>query len=217
METTTNHLLAALSGKDIFTLTFLLVGSLLAIVWRNFLIVFLHKAREMMVSRDWRTFDAENAHSGTRLYLFLSIVSLTSVSVLIYQVIGYVEESRVSILLIVAALAALHFLRFFLTKMLEIIFSLPGAFIIWAESYSWIHFIIGVLLFPLAVIMTYAPETAFSVCINLVLVLFLMGELLLIYRLVVVFYNGLGSLYYLFLYLCTLEILPLLIVFKLLF
>ncbi|MDA3853573.1 MAG: DUF4271 domain-containing protein, partial [Bacteroidales bacterium] len=77
-------------------------------------------------------------------------------------------------------------------------------------------FVSGVLYFPLAILMTYSPESTFSICTNIALVVFILGEMLFFYRLFSVFYAGIASLFYLFLYLCALEVLPLLIVFRIL-
>lgn len=189
---------------------------LLATVWRNFLIVFVHKTREMVLVHDWRTFDAENANSGLRLRLSLILINLSSVSIFIYQVVKHSTSIELPYWYIVVALFAVHFIRIVVTKFLEIVFNLRGIYEMWVESYTWIHYILGVLFFPLAVLMTYSPELTFSFCANFALVIFVLGEILLFYRLFSVFYNGMASLFYLFLYLCTLEIIPLLTMYRIL-
>jgi cell division protein FtsL len=75
--------------NDVFTIAFLMLALLLASVWRNFLIVFVHKAREMVLSHDWRSFEAENANYGPRLRLSLVVVSLGSASIFAYQLVRF--------------------------------------------------------------------------------------------------------------------------------
>lgn len=200
--------------NDLFSVAFFALALLLAMVWRNFLIVFVHKTREMLFSHDWRSFEAENANSGPRLRIALTIITLSSVSIFLYQFIKISGGPDISLWLIALALFGIHFFRMVVTKFIEFVFKLRGMYEIWVESYSWIHYIIGVLFFPLAVLMTYSPEMSYAICGNLALAFFILGEFLLFYRFIVVFYNGIASLFYLFLYLCTLEILPLLTVFR---
>jgi len=169
-----------------------------------------------MLSRDWRTFEAENVNSGPRLQIILFIVYLATIPIFVYHVFNYMSWPLVPIWHLSAILLGLHVLRNVLTKFFEFVFNLKGVYQIWLESYSWIHFTLGVLFFPLAVLVTYSPEVTISFCANLALILFLLSEMLLFYRLCVVFCNSLASLFYLFLYLCTLEIIPLLIVFRIL-
>ena len=202
--------------NDAFSIAFFLLALLLATVWRNFLIVFVHKAREMVLSHDWRSFEAENANSGPRLRLALIIINLCSVSIFLYQLIVHNTSISLPYWHLLLALFFIHFLRILLTKLLEIIFNLRGVYEMWAESYTWIHYVSGVLFFPLAILMTYSPVFTFSICTNLALAFFVLGEILLFYRLFTVFYSGIASLFYLFLYLCTLEILPLLTVYRIL-
>lgn len=202
--------------NDIFSIAFFVLALLLASVWRNFLIVFVHKAREIVLSHDLRTFEAENANSGPRLRISLIVFNLSSVSIFIYQVIKYSTHVELSYWYILLALLGIHLFRIVATKFIEFIFNLQGGYEIWVESYTWIHYIFGVLFFPLAILMTYSPEVTFSFCTNLALAFFILGEMLLFYRFFSFFYSGIASLFYLFLYLCTLEILPLLIVFRIL-
>lgn len=202
--------------NDLFSVALFSIALLLALVWRNFLIVFVHKTREMILSHDLRTFEAENANSGPRLRLSLAIISIGSIAIFLYQFISFSDGPSISVWHIVLALLGLHLGRIFLTKYIIFVFKLRGFYEIWIESYSWIHFILGVLFFPLAVLITYSPEMTYAISGNLAFVFFIIGEFLLFYRIFSVFYNGLASLFYLFLYLCTLEILPLLTVFRLL-
>lgn len=192
------------------------MAAMLALVWRSFLVVFVHKVREMVFSSDWRTFEAENAKSGTRMRFIIAIISVLSVSIYIYKFSQFIRPALVDYWAVLLALIALHTVRVVLTKWVEVLFELRGAYEIWFESYTWIHFTIGVLFFPLAVLITYSPEATFSLSAYIGIALFILGETLFVYRLFAVFYKGLASLFYLFLYLCALELMPLLTVFRLL-
>lgn len=209
-----NDLYTFFSGDDVFTLAFLGIAVLLALVWKNFLLVFIHKIRELILSKDWRSFEAENANSGPRLRLHLSVISLASVSLFLFQMIRYSGLPSVPYLQVLLFLFVMHLARILLTKSVEFVFSMRGIYEMWIESYAWIHYIMGVLFFPLVVLLTYSPSETYTSVGHAAIVVFFLAEALLFYRLFAVFYNGIVSLFYLFLYLCTLEILPVLIVLR---
>lgn len=200
-------------SNDLYTIVFIVLGILLSIIWRNFLLVIIHKIREMVLSSDLRTFEAENANSGFRMRIILSIIHLVAVSIFIDRILIQFGIDKLSDWQILIMLFSLHLLRIIITRFLSYLFSIVEMYQVWIESYSWIHYMLGLLIFPLAVLMTYSPVVTFSACANLSLIFFLLAKILLFYRITIVFYNGIHSLFYLFLYLCTLEIIPLLIVF----
>lgn len=216
LNTAIDHIVQSPLRNDVFSIAFFVLALLLATVWRNFLIVFVHKTREMVLSHDWRTFEAENASSGPRLQLTLIIILLSSVSIFLFQINRFTDARPVTFWHILLALTALHLVRLIFTKFIEVVFMQKGVYEMWVESYTWIHYILGVLFFPLAVLITYSPEATFSIVAHLAITFFILGEILFFYRLFSVFYRGIASLFYLFLYICTLEILPLLTVFRIL-
>lgn len=201
-------------GNDYYTIAFLVMGLLLALIWQNFLLVMIHKIREMVLSSDLRTFEAENANSGFKMRLILSFIHLASVSIFSYKLLLQFGVERVSYSQVLLLLFLMHALRLLATRFLAFVFSMVEMYQVWVESYSWVHYLLGLLVFPLAVLLTYSPTLTFSACANIVLVIYILAKLLLFYRLFVVFYRGIDSLFYLFLYLCTLEIIPLLIVLR---
>lgn len=200
------------TDNDFYTVVFFVMAFMLVIIWHEFLLVFVHKVREMILTSNLRTFEAENVKSGPRLHLFLVILNLASFSIFSFQLLNQFGITNVSYWLILVAFFLLHSSRLLITRFIAYVFSMQSMFQIWIESYSWVHYMLGVLFFPLAVIITYSPTVTFSFCFNLAGALFVLGEFLLFYRMFFVFYRGIVSLFYLFLYLCALEIIPLLIV-----
>ncbi len=171
----------------------------------------------MVLSNDSRSFEVENMNSGTRLRIVLMLVTLVSVSIFVFKLCVYVKYTNLFYWQVLLGVVGIHLLRILLTRFIEYVFNAKGGYEIWFDSYSWIHYSLGVIFFPLAILMTYSPSASFSICANLALIAFVLSELLFFYRLISVFYNGLVSLCYLFLYLCALEILPLLTVYRILF
>lgn len=72
----------------------------------------------------------------------------------------------------------------------------------------------GLLLFPIVVGMIYAPPASLIIFVYIGLIIMLIGVLLVLFKAFQFYFTGFSSLCYLFLYLCTLEILPILLLKK---
>lgn len=209
-------LLSSPSTNDLFTLLFLVAGILLAAIWQNFILVFIHKVRALLLSSDWRSFEVENATSGVRLRLVLMFVYLLSLSVSSFHLNNYLEARYIPFYIFPLLLFLAHLAKISMSALISYVFSCRNEFAIWVESYMWIHYIVGVVSLPLAVFLTYSPFETISFCAYFGLGVLFLAELLLIYRVAVIFNRGIVSFFYLFLYLCTLELIPLLTICRLL-
>lgn len=84
---------------------------------------------------------------------------------------------------------------------------------LWIESYFFIISIFGMLLLPFTLLTIYYDFPFYTGFIIPVFLFFLMN-LLFIYKCFSIFFNQLHGSFYLFLYFCTLEVLPFLVVWK---
>lgn len=84
---------------------------------------------------------------------------------------------------------------------------------VWIKSYFLIISMFGVLLFPASLLLIFLNLSAFYCCIFFAF-LFVLANFLLLYKAFCTFFKGLHGLFYLFLYFCTLEIFPILIIWK---
>lgn len=210
------YVLSHHSDNDLFTYLFMGVSVLLALIWRDFLVMLVHKVRELFLSSDWRSFQAENSKTGSKLRIFLAIINLLSVSILLFQLGAFYLESSPPYLVLLIGVAIVHLVRIIISALVNYIFTLQEAFNIWLDTYGWIHSICGVIALPISILLTYSPMFTIEFSTYFILICFILAESLLIYRLVTVFYTGIVSFLYLFLYLCTLEILPILWAYRLL-
>ena len=82
-----------------------------------------------------------------------------------------------------------------------------------AKSFTLDYFVLiallGLMFLPISLGIVYYPEIPSFVWIGLVVFIALIVLLILFIKLLQFFYSGFGSLFYIFLYLCTSEILPL--------
>ena len=84
---------------------------------------------------------------------------------------------------------------------------------LWIDSYFFIISIVGMLLLPVTLLIVYC-DFPYYLSVLLPAILFFLMNLYFIYRCFSIFFSQLHGLCYLFLYFCTLEVLPFLLVWK---
>lgn len=84
---------------------------------------------------------------------------------------------------------------------------------LWTDAYFFILSIFGMLLLPVTLLAVYG-NLPFHLSIIIPVFLFFLMNLIFIYKCFSIFFSRLHGSFYLFLYFCTLEILPLLVVWK---
>lgn len=158
----------------------------------------------------------------SRTSILLTLLFLSVVSVFIYQSISYLRlapafpvNEFIIFLIIFLVLALAYFIKITFVKLCGYIFNLEGLFKEYIFSLFIFNEILGLFLLP--VIISFAFVTLFNLQYIFLAGVCLIG-LVLVARLLWVTYNGMStagiSKSYLFLYLCALEILPLLVLIK---
>ena len=84
---------------------------------------------------------------------------------------------------------------------------------VWIENYFFIFAIFGMILLPVTLCVIYC-NLPFQLCKIIPLFLLFLALLILIYKGFCIFFSHLHGVFYLFLYFCTLEIIPLLVAWK---
>lgn len=85
---------------------------------------------------------------------------------------------------------------------------------IFIKGYFTIIFGLGIAIFPIVVGLVYIPDSFFIPFLVIGLILVVATYLLVLYKIIQIFLANFYSLFYIILYLCTLEILPILIVLR---
>ncbi len=116
----------------------------------------------------------------------------------------------------IIALGLLLFLslKLLLFKFLGYIFFDRNHTEIFTRGYFTILFALGGALIPVDIALVYMPQIFHTTIIIIGLLLFVAAALLIFYKIIQIFLDRIASLFYIMLYLCTLEILPILIVLK---
>lgn len=84
---------------------------------------------------------------------------------------------------------------------------------LWLESYFFVISIFGMLLLPVTLLIIYG-DFPFYISVIIPVFLFFLMNLFFVYKCFSIFFNQLHGWFYLFLYFCTLEVLPFLVVWK---
>jgi len=155
---------------------------------------------------------------GERITLGLSFIYYSTISIFVYEL--FIEFSTIPFALNIYSFTAFIFVSLLLFRLIKsgiviilgIVFNTKDSAHLYQLNSLLFNHIHGTILFPL-IIIAFFWESRIFVIISIII-----SSLLIIYRLYRGILTGLANknynLFYLFLYLCTLEILPFLILFK---
>lgn len=206
-------------NNDWITIILLLILVLFASIRNSYSKYMTHLFQSVVnYSTSFRMFREKNypvLHGAYRLELYFYI----TISVFLYQVFAYFQLSffRHGILFFMIC-AAVVFAYFFGKKM---VYQLLGSMFEGKQTTSELLFnldnfnrVSGLFLFPIIALITFYPfeNLLFPVVLGIITVA--VFYLLLLQRGILILLKKQFSLFYLFLYLCTLEFLPLLLIFK---
>lgn len=143
----------------------------------------------------------------------LSLLSLFSLSLFVYlaytEFFGVKSESHFLALAVTFGLVSSFFLfKDLMSALLGYVFFSREHTLVWIRSYTYILALLGLALFPVNLCMSFASAAVVSVAVWIGLFMVLISALLFLYKLNMLFFSGAFSIFYLILYLCTLEILP---------
>ncbi len=153
-----------------------------------------------------------------RLLLILQTCILTGLLFLNYNINRHAVDSTQSNVLIyllcyTAILLIFLLLKWALYQFINWIFFDNTKNQMWIQSYFFILSILGIVYFPLALIAVYCNSSAPISEIGSLLA-FVFMNFLLFYKSFSIFFNNMHGFFYLIVYFCTLEILPILILWK---
>ncbi|MDR1679512.1 MAG: DUF4271 domain-containing protein [Prevotellaceae bacterium] len=139
-----------------------------------------------------------------------------SVSLFLYSLFFYARNTCELYYLGLFAIATLAFIgiKLLIFKVIGFIFFEQNLSRLFIKSYFSILFGLGLLLFPLTVGLIYMPPSLHQSFLILALFLCIVAFFLMIYKTLQIFLHKYSSFFYIMLYLCALEILPILIVLK---
>lgn len=109
--------------------------------------------------------------------------------------------------LFTACAIAFYFLQFALYYVLGFVFGDALSTRLWISGYKASQALLGLLLFPVVVVLLVYPSTL-EITLSIAVILYIMARLVFIYKGFRIFFNNLQSVLYFILYLCAVEIVP---------
>lgn len=163
-------------------------------------------------------FGDDTAKSFTSDVVF-SLIHLMVLGLFIYQVLYYIGvKSGIPLFFYcILGLLTVHIIKYGLNKLFTYVFFDSQMYNEWKQSYNFNNYLLGILFIPLVLGMVYGTERIFEICLASGFFIFIILLFFYAYRLFIIFFNNVASLLYLILYLCALEIVPLMIGYKLVF
>lgn len=202
-----------------------LIGTLLLGLFLLFIIAFnlaksfhLETLRNFFRDKDRITYEeADNTSLSILILLIIACVNFALFTTIIFNITSHLpssEEYFVTLFIslgIVIGWLILQLIGFKITGFISHLEPVMKKFI---RSFTTTFIVCGLVIFPVVLAMIYSPTSNITVYIYIGAILMIIATLLIILKAFQLFFNGFQSLCYLFLYLCTLEIVPFLLVKK---
>lgn len=202
-----------------------IIGSTLLVLFLLFIVAFnqakhfyLETLRNYFRDRDRITYEeADNTSISILFMLIIAICTFGSFIAIASHRTSTLDFSNQTFMLLLAILGVIaawlifHWLCFKYIGYVAHQTTIMRKFI---RSFTTTFVVCGLLLFPVVVGMIYAPPTSLWVLTSIGIFFMAIAALLILFKAFQFFFNGISSLCYLFLYLCTLEILPILLIKK---
>ena len=152
-------------------------------------------------------YDQESTSVWADVLLWFVIVSSY-----VLLLMANIPQFNFSLLFVIVA--AYLGLKWVLIRFIGYVFGLKEVVRAFLTDYFVIVALLGLLLLPLVFVMIYMPAVSDFVWYGVLSILGLLVLIILFIKLLQIFYTGISSLFYIFLYLCTSEILPLFVAVK---
>ncbi len=161
----------------------------------------------------------EHPAGDTRVMLLLSLQSVVCTGILLCTAVCRVATDRFTAMtapavgLTIAVCAAYYLLQQLAYNVVGYTFATPAGRREWIRGFNASQSLLGLTLLVPAVLAVFYPEIA-AVTVMVGFGLYIIARLLFIFKGFRIFYNKIGSLVYFILYLCTLEIIPVVFIYK---
>ncbi|MFB6320127.1 DUF4271 domain-containing protein [Saccharicrinis sp. FJH54] len=210
-----DNITAPLYHSDWMTVVLLLSGFFIWSVWRNAGSFLEQKSFEVLHGHNRKSLFASNTVSEFRMGIVLSIVHILITGLFLHQIAVYFNIGGGFLFYLELCLLVLlyHTLKIGIVKYWNYLLGAGEKTSEWIKSYQVFNMILGLLLLPVVVVITYTyrgTETGLNIGLFL-LVIYLVALLV---RSVNIFFSNLSSFIYVILYFCVLEILPLMLAVK---
>lgn len=175
------------------------------------------KVNDFMYSKERSSIFLESSVNESRFNLLFSIIFIVSATFFLYALANpndyfICDTNRLFGIHIFTIFALMYLLlKFLIIRFIGSIFISQNVLSVFIKGYFSVVFTVGLFLFPVAVGLIYGTPEQSEVFLYIGKFVLLVGLLLILYKIVQIFLTGIYSIFYILLYLCILEILPVLL------
>ena len=162
---------------------------------------FLNKQGRVM------NYDTESTSVVANVFLWLVVAAGFVLMILSYS-------QTVHFLILFAIVLGFFALKWLLIRFIGYVFGAIDLARAFSTDYFVLIAVLGLLLLPFDLAVIYLPQVSDTVWLIFLSIIAFLALITLFIKLLQIFYSGFSSLFYIFLYLCTSEILPLFVVVK---
>ncbi len=198
------------------TFVILVILVLLWMIWGKAGGFLEQKTSDIFHSHQRKSLFSVDTLSEYRLGIVLSLIYLITFGIYLHhQYSFWIGSPSVFVFFIsIGGLLIYHALKLFILRLGAYVFDVMPQVRQWTGSYLILNYIAGLFFVPIIIGVTYGNEKVAVILLNGSLFLLLLYFIFLFVRFFNIFFSNISSIVYVFLYFCTLEILPLAILYK---
>jgi hypothetical protein len=213
----TNKIQYFKSEKNFIFWLSLLILALLSLVLNTKTGLILNMAKSIENENVLKMLKREEKNGFSGHYVILNIIFLLSFSIFIYLIATkYIETPTMIIwLFILIGVVVFYFGKYILYWFVGLIYPVKKEVSFFSFSMTTYNILFGVILIPLNLVLAFGPEGYSNILVWIGVVILLLLQLVLYFRGLLIGVKFLtNSIVQFFIYLCTLEIAPIVLVFK---
>lgn len=168
------------------------------------------------VRRRANVFDEKSTTNEARILLSLIILLCVSEGILIFTAVearGFALDNFRAVAIFSGVALLYYVFQVAAYATVGYVFTTPNRAILWMKGFNASQSLLGITLAVPAIISLFYPDAA-TLLLSLSAVLYIIARLIFIFKGFRIFYNNSLALLYFILYLCSLEIIPLIIIYK---
>ena len=203
-----------LAGNDSEVLSIVLVTFLiLAANFRHYSAFFKNFARDLWSTRSRESLFADHTLNETRILVSLILVCIVAEGILVTTAALPCLQLRLSFMILgsIVVMGGYYLFQVIAYRTVAYAFTTEEKALMWLKGFNASQSLLGLTLIVPAVIVLFYPNSAYII-LPLAVTLYIIARLIFIIKGFRIFYDNLFSLVYFILYLCTLEICPVVLI-----
>ncbi len=208
-----------LANNDGIGIMFIFLFVVVSIAFRKGYILLFQIIRYLFDVKERSSIFVSSTVNETQLRVSLLFTLFFIEGIFLYRFSGnfFIEDTAISVFLSVITLSFAAFFFYFaqiiIFRILGYIFSCRTETNLLIENFISVNALLGIVLFPIALLYVYIPQSSGLLLISAI-VCYILARIIFIYKVIKIFLRDIDGILYFILYLCTLEIAPLFLMYR---